>query len=209
MKYYDALHTGTMAATTNWANKEQDPVGVGTICAPSQGPGPQQRDGRKLLVKSIHVTGIINRPAQVTQSAPQFGGSVFIALVQDKQTNGAQLNSEDVYTNPVGSSVTSSCPVRTMETSDRFKVWATTRLTFGPPPIANGVGTVAPPTMIFSGNSIPFEFYVTPNVVMQMTGTTVDIANCVDNSFHIVAAADWQPTDPLDIVYNARTRFIG
>jgi len=203
-KFYDTSLTAALTASTNWAGAEHDPAGVLCISAPAQGDGESNRDGKKINITSAHVTGTIYCAAQANQTASDAAPVVFIALVLDMQTNGAQLNSEDVYTNPLGNSIANVNPLRNLQYSKRFKVLKTKTLQLPVPSITyDGTnieqsGFVRSFRMDISKMALPVTF----------TATTAGVANVVDNSLHIIAVATNIDMAPA-ISYNARIRFVG
>lgn len=85
------------------------------LSASAKGDGEQEREGRKITMKSIYISGIVRVATQSTQSAGDIAAHVIISLVWDKQTNGAAFNSQDVYTNPSSTSGLAANPLRNLE----------------------------------------------------------------------------------------------
>jgi len=209
-KFLDTARVGgTILAPANMAGAELDPTGTGCtgcLSAPAQGDTASSRDGFKIAMKSIQVEGVVAIPVQVNQSGADYMGTYFVALVLDTQTNGAQLNSEDVFTNPGADTSLASSPLRNMSYVERFKVLKTKRL------------RISPLAVTFDGTNIeqegaylPFKFFVKLGglpVKFTAGSTTADVAGVVDNSLHIIAYATDVTLGPV-ISYNARLRFIG
>ena len=125
-KFLDCAWNGVgIGTSTDGADGELQPSSgcTGCISCPSQGDGESQRDGRKFVLKSIWVSGIINTSAiQTASNASEFVGWYF-ALVLDTQTNGTTVNSEDVYINPSTSAgAMFPQPLRNLQNSKRFKI---------------------------------------------------------------------------------------
>lgn len=205
LKYFDTSLGGTsVPAPGDSSAGEFDPVTLLALNAVKQGDTEQDRDGRKITMKSIHVNGIILYAPQINQTAADNIGEVFIALVQDTQTNGAQLNSEDVYTNPSADPILAACPFRNLQFTKRFKVLKTKTI------------RMPQPTVAFDGTNIeqgaqdvPFKFNVNLNDLQTtFSGTASLVSNIVDNSLHLVAFANRTELAPA-IAYNARLRFVG
>lgn len=205
-KFYDtkliasALNTNTAGA--DGEKDESATVGPSTIL---QGDGEQERDGLKATLISMHVQGVILTAIQINKTVLQPATGIFIALVWDKQTNGALLNSEDVYINPGGSANTGTSLVRNLQQSHRFQVLATRKMTIQHP-MATYDGT----NMEIGGSLKPFNIFVkfkTP-IIARYSNTTSTIANSVDNSLHVLA---WCTDDSLapTISYTCRVRFRG
>lgn len=181
---------------------------TGCLSAPGQGDTSSQREGNKIVVQSCLVQGIIEVPAQAAQSAADLSCDVFIALVQDTQTNGTQLNSEDVFTNPAGQTRLATSLNRNMSYTQRFKVLKMKKMNLRIPSIANDTGA--------TGGLVQFGFHRSFKLswkglmpVTFLTGTTTaDIANVSNNSLQIVAFCSNTTLAPT-ISYTSRIRFVG
>lgn len=196
-----------LIAPTNSAGGEIPPAGVVTGCysAPAQGDGPTNRDGNKIVVCETNFQGVIVVPAQADQVAADQSCAVFIALVQDTQTNGAQLNSEDVWTNPIAAANTATSLFRNMSFTSRFKILKMMKF------------DLRIPTLTFDGTNIEQTGF-TRSFQMKWRGqmpvtfttasTTADIANVTDNSIQLIAFCNNVTMAP-SIVGNCRTRFYG
>jgi len=97
-KYFDSeLSAGTgVTNASSWAGTEFDPTTLNTLFVPVTGDDFNNRTGRKVQVLAIKIRGHINIPAQADQTAEDNGAFMRLILVQDRQTNAAQLNAEDV-----------------------------------------------------------------------------------------------------------------
>lgn len=96
-KYFDnQLVAATITAlTASWAGGELDPTSL-SLFNPSRGSDINNVDGRKCQVLAIKIRGLITIPAQADATGADDPGVIRLVLVQDKQTNSAQLNAEDV-----------------------------------------------------------------------------------------------------------------
>lgn len=203
-KFYDtAVNAKAIVAAGSMAGLETDPLTYNCISAPAQGDGESNRDGKKIIINSVDVNGVILISQQINQTIADYGAKIMIALVQDTQTNGAQLNSEDVYTNPGTSAITCASPFRNLQYSTRFKVLAVHQVIIQPPPLAYD-GT----NMEQAGSFYDFRFNKKVNIPVTFTGTTEGVANVVDNSLHVISMASDVLLIPT-LYYNARIRFKG
>lgn len=197
LKFKDETRLRTLDTGINWDGAESDPTGdcIGSV---SSGSGESQRDGIKYTIKSIFITGTI----RINYIIGQFQNPmVFLALVQDKATNGAQLNSENVYINPSASITTSCIPLRNLEYSHRFIVHDKVQLTFGDTTaLWDGANVTS------SGQLLPFTLSMNKLVMVHCTDSLAGVTSIEDNSFHLVAVAT-QTSPPCDLEYNVRTRF--
>jgi len=205
LKYYDtALVTTALTAPSDCAGGEVDPETVLTISAPAQGDGETNRDGKQILVKSAYVTGNIHRPINSDEGDAHTEGPVYIALVMDMQTNKAQLNSEDVFTNPSGGSSTAAQPLRDLQYTSRFKVLDSCVVM----PSVRYVVQDGAATGSISGEIVPFKLSWNGEMPVNFTGTAAGVASVTDNSLHVIAYAAATSSGP-QINYNARVRFVG
>lgn len=192
-------HYAAAAMGSTWVGAEIDPA-ANCIGACVQGTGLANRDGQRVVVKSIMIDGYVYR--STTSDAPDVrnGSIVAIALVQDCQTNAAQLNAEDVYS----VDGTDALCRRVIEYSTRFKVLKKWVIPMSDTCAFNDAAA----TGSVNGASKRFHCYLKLNVPVTFisgagAGTIADIR---DNSFHMIACS----TGTVDsIAYNCRTRFVG
>lgn len=209
VKFFNAGRSGNFTAPTDASGGELDPSTLNTLFAPTQGDGDSNREGKKTLVTNVFVDGNVST-AMSMDSADQLDGNlIFIALVLDTQTKGAQLNSEDVFQNPLGLAAGAANPLRNLLNSKRFLVLdhvtierpQLTAFTDGTNTGSRG-GWRSRFTLGWdskkSGRPIQVNY-------LANGGTVADIQ---DNSFHIVGFCT-STTGVTSIAYNARTRFVG
>lgn len=206
-KFYDTFVTDSTIITSGTATGgTQDPSGGLSIAAPAQGDTSFSRDGKKIMVESVQITGVVRVSHRDGLSTGVEKPTFFIALVQDTQTNGAPLLSQSVYTNPGNSTRLASSIIKNLLSGKRFRTLKIWTLIPEAPGLAPSTDT---DDMSSNGTNIPFEFYKKLQMVVEFNGgTTANIANVVDNSLHMIAFtndASW--TSKLD--YNARIRFVG
>ncbi len=202
-KFVDSTRVGlTVASPAAGAGGEIDPATVNCLNAVSQGDGESQRDGRQARLLGITVKGHLERTQVSDQADTGAAATLFIALILDKQTNGAQFNSEDVYVNPGNNSVTGPHPFRNLANVARFDVLASKTVSFDGPT----TGTDGTNTLSTSGQSRPFVFSKPLNLVVNYTGTTANVSTVSDYSLHLVAYAS---SAGFTVSYNARVRFVG
>lgn len=204
LKFYDSsLVTAALTAPTDASGGVHDQSAtIGPTTIP-QGDGENERDGRKAVVKSVFVNGVINIAAQLNQTATDSNPIVYVALVKDMQTNGAILTSELVFKNDSGSAIAAASPMRNLQFSTRFRILDRKQF------------TLAQPTVVWDGTNIeqggvmqPFVLSWKGDMPMTFKGTTETIANTVDNSIHVIAYVSSAAAGP-SISYNCRTRFMG
>ncbi len=204
LKFYDTnLGTQALVTNTDGSGGEADPSATILLNTVTQGDGEQQRDGRQILMKSVFVSGAVSCVAQANQTALDNGTMVGVWLVWDRQTNGATINSEDVFLNPNAGTLTSISLLRNLQHTRRFKV------------LNSWMGVVPTPQVAWDGTNveqsgviIPFKLSATLGIQVNYTGTTENVANIADNSLHIIAFCTDVGLVPT-LSYNARLRFVG
>jgi len=207
-KYLDIPMTATAIATSaSLTSGELPPTSVVTGCysAPAQGDGPTNRDGNRIVITECNMQGTISCAAQNADVTADTANYVFLCMIQDTQTNGTQLNSEDVFTNPSASSINGAQPFRNLSYTRRFKLLAWKRYKMPVPSIAwDG------DSLLQFGIHIPIKLKWKGKMPVTFTtaSTTADIANVTDNSIQLVGFASVNSMAP-QLVLNCRTRFFG
>ncbi len=201
-KFFDTSFAGSITSSTAFADSEADPATVLCLNAMAQGDGESNRDGRKMVMTSVYVTGFVEKGDETANSVVQNDFKYSVALVLDTQTNGAQLDSESVFVNPRAATSAAGNPLRNLQFTKRFKVLGIHNGVIRPSTSASNQSA----TTISTGyNDEYFRFSKKLNLPVTFSGTTGVIANVVDNSLHIVALTQ----AALGINYNARVRFVG
>ena len=215
LKFLDCAFNNALAAPTDATGGELQPVSgcTNALSVPVQGVGEQERDGRAFTVKSMYINGIIDYTAAVDQADSIEANGIFLALVMDSQTNGAAINSEDVFINPGTTANTAVTPLRNLENSQRFKVCDSVYLE---PPQVNTMADHATNSSTRSacvvsqiswGRSM-FKLSWSGNVKVNTKGTTADVASVTDNSFHLVGFTISTAFTPK-LFGLSRCRFVG
>lgn len=208
LKFYDTSLVGSALVTNNdAASCEFDPATVLCLSAPAQGDGESDRDGNRFIVKSCYVNGQIVCAQQADQTAADGTTWTVLYLVQDKQSNGAQLNSEDVFKNIGASTTTGACVMRNLQYSSRFRILDSVKVVFdrSAPMTYDG-------TNIEQGGMLKtFKLSWKGNMPVQIKAgaTSAGVAGVADNSIHVLAFT-YQPS-PLaaSLSYTSRIRFVG
>jgi hypothetical protein len=204
-KFYDTTGSATaIASPTDASGGLLDPVS-GALNTMVQGDGQSQRDGRQVRMVSIQVKGVVQIPTQAAENVTDIMPCVSIYIVLDTQTNGAQLNTSNVFTNPSGSAVTAATIYRNLQFSKRFRILKHKIIRLPMATMASdAVGTFG-----ISGSNVPFECYKKLGYMqVNYTGTTENISNITDNSLHIVAFSSNNSMNPA-LIYNSRLRYVG
>jgi len=201
MKYFDAVsEVAIVATTTTWpAGTMSDPtttINLGSaavanplcLMAPTVGSGLNQRVGREVKVMKIKIHGQINIPAQSFQSGGDTSAVIRLLLVQDTQTNSAQMTGAQLF-NDASSALTTLQSFQNPNNFGRFKVLRDKMMTFSN---INVAGSPTTGDLVQSGMAQKFKLnYVFPGGVSVRFNNTNGgtVADIIDNSFHIVCAA--------------------
>jgi len=202
-KYFDLDVTNVSIVTvaSNWNGTDLSPVAQETIFAPVQGDDYNNRQGRKATVLQIKIRGYIKLAAQQNQTAADEMPLVRLVLVQDKQSNGTQLNGSDVLAS--GSAFGAINMFQNPANFGRFRVLKDKTFSIRPPPITwDGANLEA------SGYHQPFKInykFAKPVVVHFNATNGGTYADIVDNSFHLLAGQD---NGYCDLYYKVRTTFV-
>lgn len=203
-KFYDTTLTATtINAPTDSTTGEYDPSVTSMISTPAQGDGEQNRDGKQIIAKYVQLKGAITLTPQLNQTALDAGTRVFVALVLDTQSNGAQAQSEQVFKNLGAAAPLAASPLRNLENGARFKILKSETCHLIAK-TASWDGT----NIEVAGDNYTLDWYVPLNnlKINFNSGTTASIANVLDNSLHVMAFAT---VADCAIQYNARMRFVG
>lgn len=207
VKFRDHSLVGSaLQAPTDASGGEYDPGTFLCLNGVAQGDTASTRDGAQISMRSIEIEGVVTCPAQTNQTAVEYAPSIFLALVLDTQTNGAQLNSEDVYANPGANAITAAYPVRNMSNTERFKVLKRWKFRM-PVPAVTYDGT----NIEQSGVQMPFRCFKNLGGLKTkwVTGNTDGVVGgIVDNSLHLIGWCNDTGMAP-SVSYNSRLRFVG
>lgn len=210
-KFLDTARAdANISAAVALTGGEQDPSAgcTGCLSCPAEGDNEQQRDGKRYVIDSLILKGYV-RYDETTSRAPVDSVKVFVAVVLDTQTNGAQMNSEDCFKNLLAVAAGNVCVTKNLLSGNRFRILKSQVYDLTPVGVA---GTVA--TLAHFGTRRDFDWYIPFKGGLRVSlkdgdansGKNADVANVVDNSLHVIAFA----TDANAIIgYNARIRFQG
>ena len=177
VKFLDQTKSATLVVATN-TGAELDPATTNCLNAVPQGDDQSSRDGRKYQIRAIHVNGVFYRQNRNGQAEVGDANYVTVALVQDTQTNGAQCQSEEVFTSPG----VAALPFLNLTNSKRFRVLYRATIVVPPGP-ASYDGT----DLETGGSAVPFSIHKQCNIIVNCTGTSGNITDISDNSLHLMA----------------------
>lgn len=194
--FIDNFKTST-AMSDSWLGGELDPV-ANTLCAPIKGSGSSNREGDKILITDICIKGIVKLATKSEQQDVGTSQAYRILLVLDTQTNGSQLNADNVMTstNPEVFSF------RDLDYARRFQIliswegelnWKTS---FTDNANTGSVG----------GGSQRFACNLKCQIPVDFKANNGDVGDIVDNSLHIIGCTESE--DTVYIQYVSRVRFL-
>jgi len=192
------------AFTTVWAGGEMEDGTALSVSAVAQGDGESQRDGRVYHIHSVFIHGTIDIASFESQVNPIGDIIARLALVWDKQTNGAQLNAEDVMLT-IGA-LDDIDSFRNLQFTKRFQVLADRKFHLKLSQAQMNEGAI---NLFANGPvNIPFKMSHVFSKPIKVTckGTTAVIASIVDNSLHIIGTAN---STNATLSYASRIRFTG
>lgn len=206
VKFYDTAYAITaIPGPTDASGGMADPSATSMITTVAQGDSRTNRDGGQIYIHGVEIRGIVQRAVQEEGLNPQPGAGVFVALVLDKQTNGAQMASENCFVNSIGTAASATSVMRNLDYRNRFQVmkqgWFDTSVSAMSQSAANSFST--------AGVNHNFEWYLRFKKPIKVnfnatTPTSSTIVSVVDNCLHMVAYAN----DVSHFLsYNARIRF--
>lgn len=209
-KFYDTFVSAlAVSSNSGAADGEADPATVLTISAPSQGDGPNQRDGKLITVDTVLIEGIVSTPIRTLDTEANDGvpfSTVYIALVQDTQTNGAQMASELAFYNRSGTTLLAASPLKNLLYAKRFntlKVWAMDLPT--PSSVINEfAANISTP-----GTNTRFSCFLKMKMPVNFNGeVSAGVASVVDNSLHMICWTNVASAF-VSLSYHARIRYVG
>lgn len=200
LKFWDTYVSAT-SVVLSAASAEVDPTSdMHCLNAVPLGESQSGRIGRKIWIKSVDIKGICKPHLAETASNALPDTMVRIIIYKDKQTNGAQCNTEDVMQDTGGVDLLSH---RNLQYSDRFTILFDKMVTVGRGNLMED-GTFS---ASISGKPATFRYLAKMNLPVTFSGDTADIANIVNNSIHVMAMAS--EGAGATISYQARVRYIG
>jgi len=215
MKYFDCDYNATAitAVTTTWpAGTITDPlttINLGSaavanplcLCVPTVGAALNQRVGRKITVRKIKIHGTIAVAAQAAQGAGDAASKIRIALVQDMQTNAAQMTGAQLYQDATAAATTIST-FQNPNNFGRFRVLKDKIIQIGN---LNLAGSPTANDVIQNGGKINFKFAVNFKKPVEVHFNATNggtVADIVDSSFHILAGCDSTAVAPTLAYYS-------
>lgn len=205
MKYFDAYATNkSIPSGTDWTGKEIDPTG-NTLFFPVVGAAINERIGNRVWVQKIVVKGNLNWAAQTNQTTADALPYSRLVLVQDTQSNGTQMQGEDVFAPTAADDSLNVAAFQAIKNFGRFRVLKDKTFKCPQLPLSYD-GT----NMEQSGAVMPFKMsykFRKPVLVKYNSTNAGSIADVVDNSFHLLGVSNNDTSVPCTAYYNVRTYY--
>jgi len=155
-----------------------------------QGVTESTRVGRKCVIKSIQMRGIVLlQPAAAAVSA----STAYLYVVLDKQCNGAAAAATDVLTG-----TNFSQAFHNLSNSQRFVVLKKMKWTLQP---SAGVTTA------YNNVARSYDWYKKCNIPLEFSSTTGAITEIRSNNIFLLAGSDGQTDDLINLAGTCRVRF--
>ena len=193
-KFIDQAHLDDVEDTLALAM--QDP-GSGSLINVPLGTSQSERIGRCIYPKTITVYGSF-KVSEVVQNITDFYAQIW--LVEDKQTNGAQMSPTDFLTS-LGLTIQPEA-FQNLEFSDRFRLLKKVMVRFSPKAFKTGADNA-----LFNLHH-PFRLHVDlPSTAkIQYKGDTGAVTDISTHSYHLLCVkSDGAPA--LSIRYQVRCRY--
>lgn len=193
LKFFDNANSFSFDATN-------EIPATGQLCTIAQGDGQSNRDGRKVIVKSIYCNGAaVYQPGASATSAD----IAYLWLVQDTQCNGAAATVADdnvgIFTT---AGANASLAVRCLANGDRFKILKKWSLP---------LGAQAGVTAAYNNSIKPVTCYLKCHIPIEYdaSAATGAIATIRSNNIFLVAGTAGLSDDLISVNMTTRLRFIG
>lgn len=209
-KFFRTNASITLAATTDSSGLEADPSTESCLFSPAQGDTANSRTGNKAVVESVSIRGQILLQASDDVSAATMKNrseGMRYWLVLDKETNNAQLASENVLVNDSGNLAGCASALRNTTKGNRYKVLRSGYIEM--PPLSIATGSTS--GFFHAMRSAPFEIYWKGVLPVNFSANNGTVADIVDNSLHLLVAPQSETTvaSSLTVLYNCTVAFKG
>lgn len=195
-KFFDVTVSNAALTANSWTD-----IPGGTISAPAQGDGAQERDGRVFFIHSLHVRGFIDVAKNSTGQA-QEDILVRIVVVWDTQCNNAAVTPSEIYEQ--GPDLVNR--LRNLEHSSRYIVLKDKLIRIN----RNVLYDTNLQTFYAQEQLIPFKFNKTfkKPIKVRTSGTTAAVGSITDNNITVLAGMN-TGGDSTNVHMASRVRFTG
>ncbi len=198
------LAASSITASSDWTGTEHDPATTNCLFAPAPGTAINQRVGREVVIKKVKIRGFIQCASQTNQTSSDNAAQCRVMLVKDKQTNGTQMQGEQLMSTPTATAINTLLGFQSTANFGRFDV------------LKDKFIKLQDPNFSWDGTNMEqhgivqwFKMNWRPRgglkVRFNATGGST-VADIVDNSLHIVAQASNVALAP-SLSYNCRVTY--
>lgn len=199
IKYVDWEISGGNAVATALATAIVDPgAGNSALNAIAQGDAENERDGKKVICKSVYVRGELYGDIAAAAAAYITSPCVRVMCILDTQTNGAACTGTEVLDDNF---TTKYLAPRELKYSERIKTLYDQMFVLEAKHIQDAAGTASIGT-----TRVPFAFYRKLDLPVTFSTTAGTTAAIVDCSLHMLAISNVATTN---INFASRVRFVG
>lgn len=203
MKYFDTTYSGAIVENHDWTGSEADPATFLTLFDPIVGAGVNQRIGKSCKVLKIKMNMSVVCPLQTNVTGTDNAADIRIIVYQDKQTNSAQAQGEQVMTAGTGDA-NGYLAFQNIDNFGRFRVLMDKMFTLQNPNLSWDGTNMEQQGL---GKTWKFSKSFKKPVVVRFNNTNGGtVADIVDNSFHVIAITDNDDLVPT-LTYNCRVNY--
>ena len=197
-KYHDTSSPSTWQLITSGGQLLKD-----TFNGMAQGAGEQQRIGKNIFVKSLHVKCVIRAALGLLDTGTNASRVVRIMILRDTNCKGTALQGTDILENTPAS--VHPTYFRNLDNTTRVNTLRDDQFALN----QKGVVNVATDTVNLLEKKVYREYnFNNLNTRVTFNNTTGDISNIVDNNFAMFAWVDEDSTiAPCQISWTARVRY--
>lgn len=212
LKFFDSYVNPTTIVTVpgSYGNGIYNPdptvQGTNNSFAMSEGSGPDQRIGKQICIKSLQIRGsVASLPSAVTGPFPPPSMMVHVAVVLDRQTNGAACSGPDIFKVLSPQFPGNAFPMRNLNYGKRFKILKSE--TFSQSlaffRLVAATTNFQPAHQVYS-----FDWFIPLDLIVNFNENDgPDIANIIDHSLHVFVVTNYE--NQAQVGYNARIRYLG
>lgn len=176
-------------------------TGFGPINLIAIGDGNSNRDGRKCTITSVHVKGYLELETNVSGRA----ATVRIAIVMDRQNNGALTLPSSCFQDPTSSSL-DSCAFRNLDQTQRFKVIKDETFTITNQNSYYDTGSSEPQNY---RQRLPVNLNAKISEIVSFIGDTAAVTSINSNLISVFVWSDALSNVSIEAALNCRVRFVG
>ncbi len=196
LKFIDYTYNAGIVAAN--AGAEANPSGIGCINATATGDGESNRDGRRNVIKSIHLRGDVGMDAIDDATALNVARIIRVVVYHDKQSNGVEPNSEDIML----AATNVEHAFRNLQFTKRFSILHDQTFVLNLQAAAAGTAT----TVDSAGMNQSFTVNKRVNIGVDHDGATAVVGSITDSAIGVIAFANFTGAT---LAYQSRVRFVG